>query len=73
MTKAKNIKPGDSIRVDGRSVTVRQVEDHSFWEGATGWVDDGKAIHYKGRTKSGVLQRRPDAEVRGLYAKPRKK
>jgi len=73
VTKAKNIEAGDVIRVDGKSVTVLEAENHSFWEGASTWVDDGKAIHYKGRTKSGILQRRPDQEVRGLYSKPRKR
>ena len=67
--KAKNVAKGDWIKVDGKPVKVTGVEDSGWW-GPGGW-NDGKAISYKGGSKSGMLRRGGDDQVSHL-ARPRK-
>lgn len=66
--KARNVSKGDWIKIGGKAVKVEHVEDTSFW-GALSYISDGKAIHYKGGSKSGVLRRGADAQVSHLVSR----
>lgn len=59
MTPAKNIKPGDRIRINGRTVKVTRVRD---------WgknARDGESVHieYAGGNMSGVLCGEYDRDI----------
>lgn len=74
MTRARDIRPGQSIRIPAGTVTVTKSELGKQDERDSRWsISDGKwSIHWASGSRSGMHRCPPKADVQAVYTpKPR--